>query len=901
MRFKLFSGLAVSCTALVLSACASPQTNVDIVDDSPRSSTELADGWMFSFGELGASALTTQFTSEDWESVSVPHSWNRVGYYMHDLTDHEHTVDNVNKDLGQGWYRLEFTSPATDSDERLWLEFDAASRTAEVWLNGTRLGEHRAPFTRFRFDVTDVVVPGGENLLVVKTDNSKPEPGSPTADVLPIAGDFFVHGGIYRPVRLVVTNQIHVDMQDYGGPGVYAVSSIADDGSASVSVRSRVTNTSDTDGAVVLRTSLVDEDGVAIAEASSPGTLVAGETTEMVQLLEVADPMLWQGMKNPYLYTLQTEILSDTGATLDKIDQDFGIREITIDPDKGFLLNREPIDLHGVAYHQDREGRGWAVTREDIESDIEIMEEIGANTIRLAHYPHGQPVHEMANEKGFILWDEIPLVTSWAYEAKDEEINAALAENARLQMKEMIRQNFNHPSVAVWGIANEVDFGVILPVFLGAPPSDLEDPMPLLLDLAALARAEDPSRPDTLANCCEARAGLPPGVELPVTADAVNVNGANRYYGWYYGKPDDLGPHLDKLREIRPEQPLSVSEYGAGGGISIHTDDPYGGPVASRGVDQPEEYMNLVHEENWADIAERDYLWASWVWNGFDFATTIRTEGDAIDINTKGLVSYDRRVKKDPFYLYKANWSDTPTVYVAGRRYVQRAYPVTDVRVYSNADATELQINGVSQGVREDCPNAICVWDAVRLSAGTNDILVEGQFGSTTEVDEVEWQLAPEMEDAFHIDSGTLVAADSETEIIGSDAFYKGGEAGSSDVEGGFGRPDKPADIADTLNRELATTYRQGDFSYELPLEDGDYTVTLVFMEPELAPGERIFSVLANGVPVLEGLDIANEAGASLTEIRKTIPVNVTGGKLSLAFKPEAGDAIVSAVFVDPA
>ncbi len=881
--------------ALCISACSTASKH----PASAREQKALVSGWKFFFGDAPAQVIDSSYDDSSWTKVEVPHSWNRVGYYTSDLAAHIHTSENVNNRMGVGWYRLNFSTPENSSNKRVWMEFDAVSRTAEVWVNGVNVGEHRGGFNRFRFDVTEFLNPAGDNnLLVVKADNSRPEAGSTTKDTLPIAGDFFVHGGIYRPVRLIVSDPVHLDLLDYGGPGVYATTTSIDTAAAEVEVRSRVRNDSSSAQQIDVHSMLLDADGNRVAYVQRNLMLDSESGEEISEQLKVNAPVLWQGVAQPYLYTLRVELTNSDGKLLDRLDQQYGLRQIEIDPEQGFLLNGKPTQLHGVGYHQDREGKGWAVNESDITEDMAIMREMGVNTVRLAHYPHGQPIHELANRYGIILWDEIPLVSSWSYEQEHIADNIALAENAKLQLRELIRQNFNHPSVAVWGIANEVDFGALLPAFLAGQPGDPTLLEPLLEDLAQIVKEEDPYRYSTMANCCEGREGL--GNEsFPVTTHFADLAGVNRYYGWYYGTPFELDAHLDYLREIRPDQPVSVSEYGAGGDVTMHTDNPLGGIVDSRGRIQPEEYMSWVHEENWRLLETKPYLWGIWIWNGFDFATTTRREGDSLDINTKGLVSYDRAIKKDSFYFYKANWSEQPTVHITGRRYQERAYPTTDVRVYSNTKTTELTVNGESLGTQSECPLNICEWKSVSLKAGINDIRAVGRTGATAERDEVQWQLAPDSQNAYHIDAGALMAADSTTAVYGSDNFFSGGEAKSADKPGGWGSESELAVIEGSDDRTLMATYREGEFGYYLPIDNGVYRVRLLFMEPSAGVGERVFDVLANDKSLLKDFDIALEAGGMLTVVEREFTVSVSEGLLELSFRADNANAIVSAIEVD--
>lgn len=857
---------------------------------SSRIRVTLEDGWQFNLAGSEAAAIERP-RDEDWQQVSVPHTWNRVGYYLSDPETHANSPQNTVKTQGVGWYYLNFPAAARNGQGRAFLEFDAVSRTAEVWLNDQLVGTNRNPFGRFRIDVTDALRFGGDNALYVKVNNTAPATeGSATSDVLPMTGDFFVRGGLYRPVSLIMTNPIHFDLLDSGGPGVYATTRRADAASADLGLTMRARNDSGRPQAVVLSAHLLDANGREVASTSVERTLAAGELAEVPASLAVSNPHLWNGVADPYLYTLRFAISTSAGEALDTVDQSFGIRTMALDAERGFLLNGAPYRLLGVGFHQDNEQSDWAMGPAEVEQSIRIIREMGANTIRLTHYQHGQPIHDLADRYGIVLWDEISLVTAWTNERTQTETPEGIRANARQQVRDLIAQNRNHASVAVWGIANEVDFGPGRPDFLGRPPEVVADPLPLLEELTGQVHAADPSRPAVLAQCCENR-GM---VNVPEVAETVDAVGANLYYGWYYGRPQDLGAHLDGLRVKRPDQPLSISEYGAGAAPNLHTDNPLGGPIDMGGRTQPEEYASWFHEESWKEIEPRSYLWGTWLWNSFDFGTTVRREGDAQDINTKGLVSYDRAIRKDAYFFYKANWSQNPTVHINGRRYVDRAYQVTDVRVYSNAPSTTLSVNGAVVGTLRDCPHSVCVWPNVALREGNNQIEATGAFPDAQVEDSVGWNVSASQVQAFRIDSGAILAANADVRF-GSDNFFVGGSAGSTD-QTPRGRPAVLATIAGTQRRDIAATFRRGDFHYRVPLANGRYRVTLTFVEPEKAAGERVFDVLANGTPVLSGYDIRARAGAVLTERTEAVEATVTGGELDLHFAPRVGEALVSAV-----
>lgn len=856
-------------------------------------SIPLTNGWLFDFPGNNAEAVPAD-SATGWQAVSVPHSWNRVGQYeaQTGVTPAQHSID---KKQGVGWYRLDLKSPNLPDGRRAFLEFDAASRMAQVWLNGQEVGRHAGGFSRFRIDVTQSIRPGQSNRLVVRVDNSAPAPDSATADILPLTGDFFVQGGLYRPVRLIITSAAHFDLMDDGGSGVYAQTDQITPKSAEIGLTARLRNDGVRTKGLRLTTRLIDARGRTAAKASSNAMVTGASLVEARQVLHVPSPRLWQGTRSPYLYRLVSELRDTRGNLLDRREQDFGIRQIRIDPNRGLILNSKPTPLHGVGLHQDFMPTGWAMSEKDVGGVIANLRDMGANTLRLAHYQHGETIHKLADRYGLILWDEIPLVTAWTTRNGQSQASEGLVANARQQLRELIAQNRNHPSVAVWGIANEVDFGPNRPGFLNNGTTTAPDPRPLVRDLNVLSHQLDPSRPTALATCCEDR-GMD---QIPAVADITDVSGANRYFGWYYDRAEGLGPHLDQLHAKRPNQPLAVTEYGGGGALSLHTDNVDGGPVDAGGRVQPEEYQAALHERLWPQLAARPYLWATWIWNGYDFGSTARREGDATDINTKGLISYDGAIKKDAFYYYRAQWSDQPTLHIAGRRALERAYRIADVKVYSNAAQTDLLLNGHSLGTQRACANHVCLWRNVTLAAGTNRLEARARHGGKMLSDTIHWHLSADQAGHFRIDAGALMAAHSEEGRFGSDNFFIGGRAVTMDQTPAF-RPPIPAKIKGTTDRDLIASYRAGDFSYHLPLPDGNYRVGLRFAEPSLKAGERVFDVQANGETVVEALDVAQVSGAPLTTISRQFEVRVRSDGLTLKFVPRKGEAMVSAITVEP-
>jgi beta-galactosidase len=704
----------------------------------------LDHGWHFKQSADLAGVESNTFDDSAWAVVDVPHTWNRLGNAGTERSPSSNTVQGV------GWYRLKFATPsAATRGKRSFLQFDGVGTITAVWLNGHYLGKHAGAFARFRFDATSAMAPaGGQNLLAVKTDNSRPAPGATTENVIPLSGDFFVFGGIYRNVSLVVTDPVHLDMLDYGGPGVYARATSITPERAVVEVTSRLANEGAKPAEVQVKARIEDAAGKVVASAtktaslrgsiSAPGAGSArlGAEPDTVVTLQLPKPHLWQGTQDPYLYHVVVTLHASNGTVIDSVTQPLGLRTLAFDPNKGFFLNGEHLFLRGASMHQDRPVKGWAISAADQEQDFDYLVDMGGNAVRLAHYQHDQRSYELADERGIIAWAEIPLVNQVSFDGT--AANEAFSANAKQQLLELIRQNFNHPSIALWSIANEVD--------LRATSSNGPGKARTLLEtLNRLAKAEDPARFTTLADCCEA--GVPPHDKPDATprdtiVGITDVVGYNRYFGWYHGNMAQLGPMLDAAHALHPNLPIAVSEYGAGAALTQHTDDPAAVTIDSHGRPHPEEYQDLYHEESWKTLQARPYLWGVFIWNMFDFSSDSRKEGDLTDMNDKGLVTYDRAVAKDAFFFYRANWSPRATLHLVGRRYVDRKLAVVDVKAYSNAAQAQLSLNGADRGTTR-CEQGICLWRGVQLKPGQNDLRATATVGSAQVTDSLQWRLAP--------------------------------------------------------------------------------------------------------------------------------------------------------------
>jgi len=648
----------------------------------PRASLPLTT-WTFAKGD-SKTAQAPGFDDRAWATVRLPHTYNAAdgadggGYYR-----------------GPAWYRARLVAPARKAGQRAFLEFDGAALVSDVWVNGRPVGRHAGGYAGFRFDVSELIVPG-PNLVTVRVDNA-----SNTA-VAPLGGDFTVFGGLYRPVRLVVTDAIHVDMLDHGGPGVYATPSAVSAEGADLSVLVRVRNDQSGSARVAVRSRLLDAGGKTVATLSRTLDVAPGTVTPVTLTAHVTAPRLWRGRADPYLYRLVTTVGDDT------VTVPVGFRSIAVDPARGLLLNGQPYGVHGVnLFHAGRPAKGLAVGDAEVDEDFAILRDLGATGLRFVHFQHPRRAYQDADRDGFLVWTEIPLNS-----VADD--GPAFAANAAEQLRELISQNYNHPSVVTWGLANELY------------RSDAATAK-LLSGLQAVAKAEDPSRPTALADCCKP--------ETDPQALHTDLIGQNRYFGWYDGKPEDIGPWAEAVHAKSPGRPLAISEYGAGASV-LQQEDPPRRPVA-KSKWHPEQYQALFHETYWRALRDKPWLWGTFVWVGFDLASDGRDEGDHPGINDKGLVTYDRKTRKDAYYWYRANWTTAPMVRITSRRAVARSTAGVTVKVYANVPSVSLRLNGRDLGPAPVLDH-VATWP-VTLAPGVNHIAVEGGGAR----DAVTWVLAP--------------------------------------------------------------------------------------------------------------------------------------------------------------
>ena len=613
----------------------------------------------------------------DWQTVQLPHSWNAI-----DGQD-----GNGSYDRGKYWYAKTFETPKQPlPGGKVFVEILAAGQQATVYVNGTEVTYHEGGYSTFRADITSLCKEEGENLLVVACSNEYKD------SVYPQSADFTFYGGLYRGVNLISVPEAHFDLEYYGGPGIQVTPKPCDCGGATFEI---VTYVKNTDENFTVLYSVLDAEGKEVASGCRPA-----DSTGIT--LYVPDAKKWD-IDSPYLYTVKAA-LQRRNETYDEISTRAGVRSFSCDPQKGFIINGKETPLRGVSRHQDILYKGNALTKEDHYRDAELIKELGANTIRLAHYQHNQYFYDACDELGFIVWAEIPFISVFN---KDPEAH----QNCISQLKELIIQNYNHPSICFWGISNEILIG-------GISEKLVENHK----ELNALAKELDPTRLTTIAHV-----SMTP-VESPMH-HITDVESYNHYFGWYGGKMEDNGPWLDNFHKVHPDICLGLSEYGCEGIITYHGPNP-----ACK--DYSEEYQALYHEHMAKVLDERPWIWSSHVWNMFDFGCAARNEGGVAGRNNKGLMTIDRKTKKDSYYIYKAYWNKEPMVHLCGKRYAQRAGETTQIRVYSNLPTVTLYLNGEKVG--EQTAEKVFVFE-VALADGFNTIVAEaGDLKDTMTLEKVE-------------------------------------------------------------------------------------------------------------------------------------------------------------------
>ncbi|MBQ3128935.1 MAG: glycoside hydrolase family 2 protein [Clostridia bacterium] len=584
-------------------------------------------GWAFS---AEAKSVPASYPAE-WTQLNLPYTWN--GKDGQDGGNDYHR--------GTCYFAKTLKADELPEGEVKHLQFDGVNSSCEVFWNGKSLTKHDGGYSTFRVKIDDVK---DENLLAVAVDNSSND------RVYPQNADFTFYGGIYRDVSVIGVPEKHFDLEYYGAPGIMVTPEIKGK-----------------DAEIEIKTFINDDDDCKVKyEIIADGEVIASKVDDDDADFVIENVHLWDGLDDPYLYTAKATLIYK-GEEVDEISTRFGCRSFKIDPEKGFILNGREYPLRGVSRHQDRPDIGNALLPEHHKEDLDLILEMGANTIRLAHYQHSQVFYDLCDEAGLVLWAEIPYISRHMPNGYDNTIS---------QMKELVSQNYNHPSIVVWGLSNEITIA-------GA-----DDPHLIKnhKELNEICHKMDKTRLTTIASV----------TMCSIDSEYVHISDVlsyNHYYGWYGGTTDMNGPWFDNFHAKYPKKPIGISEYGCEA-LDWHTSDPVQG-------DYTEEYQAYYHEELIKQIADRPYLWATHVWNMFDFAADARAEGGENGMNHKGLVTFDRKYKKDSFFAYQAWLSKKPMVHLCGKRYIDRVEDVTKVTVYSNCDEVELFANGVSVGKQQ--------------------------------------------------------------------------------------------------------------------------------------------------------------------------------------------------------
>lgn len=662
-----------------------------------RLPVELAKDWKFTKKDAGAAAATA-----GWDGVTVPHTWNNM-----DVQQSGRAGVAPVYFRGPCWYARSLDVPAAWQGKRVFIRFEAASIVAQVYLNGQLLGAHRGAFTAFCFELTPQLKFGQANELRVRVDNTI------QADVPPLSGDFNMDGGIYRPVQLLVTDDVCVSPLDSASPGVYNTIKTLDVQHARVEVKSLISNGAATEQSPQIETIIKDADGTVVAQHTQAQTIASGKTLPSTETLDIASPHLWNGIKDPHLYSVTVRVHRGNDV-VDEVVQPLGLRTVAITQAQGFLLNNKPYPIHGVSRHQDRRDQGWALSAADHKQDMDMILDMGVTAVRNTHYPQSGTWHDLGDRAGMLMWNEVSNVRT---------INdtPAYTAGAQTEVREMVLQLYNHPSVAFWGLFNELDN-------LPTPP-----PAALLTKLKADITGLDTSR--------------------VIVAAADKMNRAyntipdwtcyNTYPGWY--GPAEPGPDpiiAQFSKEIGKR--MALSEYGAGGNPLQHQEGPIkwiGARAMASGPSHPEEYQAAVHEADYAQIIANPNLWGSFIWCMFDFGSSQKNEGGTIGINDKGMVTMDRAIKKDVYFFYQANWSETPMVYITSRRNTDRTLATTEIKIYSNLPTVQLKVNGKELPAVQGDKVHVFRWENVTLQKGDNQIEATASGGGKTLSDHCAWML----------------------------------------------------------------------------------------------------------------------------------------------------------------
>ncbi|MBD1937756.1 glycoside hydrolase family 2 TIM barrel-domain containing protein [Microcoleus sp. FACHB-68] len=859
----------------------------------PRSRVSLNNSWKFLREDVKGAELP-RYNDAGWSVVNLPHTWNAEdafdevpGYYR-----------------GAGWYRKTLEIDSNLKGKNLFLYFEAVNQVADVFVNGKLACHHEGGYSAFACEVTDLVNFGGEaggNTIAIKADNSFNE------NIAPLSADFTFYGGIYRDVWLIATEPLHINVLDFASPGIYIDTPTVSEERATVRIRGTVVNSTAENKQVRVKNTITDARGKTVASLESSVNVPTNGKTTFEQLSEsINNPQLWS-TDNPYLYTVATNIY-DGDSVVDIVENPLGFRWFSFDAEKGFFINGKPLKLQGTNRHQDYKGMGSAVSNEIHRSDLQMIKDMGANFLRLAHYPQDPVVLQTADQLGLIIWEEIPLVN---YITPSQ----AFTETSKVMLTEMIRQHYNHPSVLMWGYMNEI--------FLKGPektPEYQQKTLELAQILEKLLRQEDPTRTSVMA-----MHRIPLYNEAGI-ADVPQVVGWNIYAGWYSGVFTDFGKFLDNQHEKFPSRPIIVSEYGADSDSRLHSLNP-------QRRDFTAEYQRRLHESYLQQIEARAFVAGSSLWNQFDFGVEDRG-GSIPHLNQKGIQTFDRQ-PKDIYFFYQAKFSKNPVIYIATREWLQRSgsaqaagkinieesqnsqlpaksslSTVQPVEVYSNYPKVELFVNNQSLGMKEIDSSRQATWD-VPFQNGINVIKACGfqnnSFSKEETCDRVEINfneqplnladpLLPFKElavnagsDAQFIDDNGIIWEPDQEYQPGSWGYIAGEKTPPAEVE----------NIRGTTADPLYQMMRTGTHRYRFDVPDGEYEIELLFAERLLKEAnQRVFNVKINNQILLDNLDLFKQYGM-FQAVNQTFKLKAVEGKgIEIQLIAGIGEPVMSGIRV---
>ena len=820
-----------------------------------REIININDSWKYTLSD-DSTLFEADYDDSGWDDIHLPHTWNNI--------DDQEGENNYYR--GIGWYRKSLFIGATQN-RRVFLKFNAANLLSEVYINGEFIGKHIGGYSAFIFDVTDKVLQNSENIIAVKASNDK------NLKYAPLSADFTFCGGITRSVELLITNEVLISPLDYASPGIYITPSINSDKNANINIKAVVSNYTNSNTTITEDYYIKNANSNVINSLSTSCILQSGSDTILSRNMNITNPALWQGLKNPYLYKLEV-ILKVNNIIVDELTQTFGIRylgkvpgSLYASPDSGIYLNGNRYPLHGVAFHEDRVNKGKAISDQDRREDLDNLRETGLNYLRLSHYQHGQFTYDYCDSAGIIVWTEIPLIDVIDTSTSD------FSENSKEQLRELIKQNYNHPSVCFWGLFNEIQ-----------SVENSPDATQLVTELNDIAKELDNTRFTVGASNQD--------ISVNYVPDLFSLN---LYYGWYYGTVTDFSIKTDEWHHNYSNSIIGISEYGAGASIKQHEENP-GQPIHDSNY-HPEEYQNYFHEEHWEAISQRPFIWESSIWVGFDFDSQKKNEGDTKGINDKGLITRDRSVKKDAYYFYKANWNAEPMIYITSKRFNQRNSSPVEVKVYSNIDSVRLEVNNVElQTIAND--GVAKKWTSVHLKEGINKILAEGTINGSWIKDSCFWTYNSIPDTIF---PGEIQINFQPGGIEPPEGYLADTGAVFNDRGNGYsyGWEWDNSDNARIRSTEDDLTYKtlnhlqkeSTDQTWEIALENGTYKVSLVSGDPLYF--DSYHSIKVENKNILQGQPTAGNPFISATDT-----VAVTDGRLTLAPDSNSANAKINFIHI---